>query len=197
VAHWNLLALGQALLPLIDKPEHALEAVDAFRPQYVSAMQQQLAAKLGLEQAQPGDGDLFQELLDAMESNRSDWTRTFRLLSQLAVNPQTEIPAGLAEQFRHNPSRFTDWAAHYRARLRTEPRDDSARAKAMDAVNPAMVLRHHLAQAAIARAEEGDFAEVRQLLAALRHPFDAQTLPAHYTEPPADDAPPACLSCSS
>ncbi len=197
VAHWNLLALGQALLPLIDKPEHALEAVDAFRPQYVSAMQQQLAAKLGLEQPQHGDGDLFQELLDTMESNRSDWTQTFRLLAQLAADPQTEIPAGLAAQFRHNPSRFTDWVAHYRARLRTEPRDDSARAKAMDAVNPAMVLRHHLAQTAIARAEEGDFAEVRQLLAALRHPFDAHALPAHYTASPADDAPPACLSCSS
>ncbi|OYV36426.1 MAG: hypothetical protein B7Z83_06095, partial [Thiomonas sp. 20-64-5] len=78
-----------------------------------------------------------------------------------------------------------------------EPRDDAARMQAMHAVNPAIVLRHHLAQAAIARAEDGDFSEVRQLLDALRRPFDAHALPAHYTAPPKDDAPPARLSCSS
>lgn len=197
IAHWNLLALGQALLPLIDKPEHALEAVDTFRPQYVHAMQQQLATKLGLEQLLPGDGDLFQELLDCMAASRSDWTLTFRLLAELPADPQADIPAPLAAQFARDPQRFSRWVAHYRARLQAQSRSDAARAQAMHAVNPAIVLRHHLAQAAIDQAEAGDFSEVRRLLDALRHPFDASALPPHYTAPPADDAPPARLSCSS
>jgi len=197
IAHWNLLALGQALLPLIDKPEHALEAVDAFRPQYVQAMQQRLAAKLGLERVLPDDGDLFQDLLDTMTVNRSDWTLTFRLLADLPADPQAQIPAHLAAQFARDPQRFSEWVTRYRARLQAESRDAAARTQAMHAVNPAMVLRHHLAQAAIAQAEDGDFSEVRRLLDALRRPFDAQAVPAHYTAPPTDETPPARLSCSS
>ena len=197
IAHWNLLALGQSLLPLIDKPEHALEAVDAFRPRYVQAMQQRLAAKLGLERLLPDDGDLFQDLLDVMAANRSDWTLTFRLLADLPADPQAQIPGPLAAQFARNPLGFSQWVARYRARLQAESRDAAARARAMHAVNPAMVLRHHLAQAAIVQAEGGDFSEVRRLLEALRHPFDAQALPAHYTAPPTDETPPARLSCSS
>jgi Uncharacterized conserved protein len=67
----------------------------------------------------------------------------------------------------------------------------------MNAVNPLVVLRHHLAQAAIAQAEAGDFTEVRRLLHALTRPFDAHAAPPHYAEPPPEHAPPACLSCSS
>ncbi|MDY0330301.1 MAG: YdiU family protein [Thiomonas sp.] len=197
VAHWNLLALGQALLPLIDKPESALEAVNRFRPQYVQAMQQQLAAKLGLTEPQPDDGDLFQELLDTMQANRSDWTLTFRALAKLGADASEPIPAALADQFRREPQAFADWVARYRERLRAENRDDAARAAAMNAVNPHIVLRHYLAQAAIAQAEAGDFAEVRRLLHALQRPFDAQAAPPHYAEPPPEHAPPACLSCSS
>lgn len=197
VAHWNLLALGQALLPLIDKPESALAAVDQFRPQYVQAMQQQLAAKLGLTEPQPGDGDLFQDLLDTMAANRSDWTLSFRHLAQLAADAQAPIPPALAAQFAREPQRFADWAARYRERLRAESSDDAARAAAMNAVNPHVVLRHHLAQAAIAQAEAGDFTEVRRLLHALTRPFDAHAAPPHYAEPPPEHAPPACLSCSS
>lgn len=197
VAHWNLLALGQALLPLIDKPESALAAVDQFRPQYVQAMQQQLAAKLGLTEPHPGDGDLFQNLLDTMAANRSDWTLSFRHLAQLAADAHAPIPPALAAQFACEPQRFADWVARYRERLRAEGRDDAARAVAMNAVNPLVVLRHHLAQAAIAQAEAGDFTEVRRLLHALTRPFDAHAAPPHYAEPPPEHAPPACLSCSS
>ncbi|MGC8702322.1 MAG: protein adenylyltransferase SelO [Thiomonas sp.] len=197
IAHWNLLALGQSLLPLIDKPERALEVVDTFRPHYVQAMRQRLAAKLGLERLLPDDGDLFQDLLDAMAANRSDWTLTFRLLADLPADPQAQIPAPLAAQFARDPLRFSQWVARYRARLQAESRDAATRAQAMHAVNPAMVLRHHLAQAAIAQAESGDFSEARRLLEALRRPFDAQALPAHYIAPPTDETPPARLSCSS
>ena len=171
--------------------------MNAFRPTYVQAMQQQLAAKLGLTQPQAGDGDLFQDLLDAMQANRSDWTLTFRTLAEFSSSAAAAIPQGLAAQFVREPQRLSDWATRYRARLRAENSDDSVRAAAMNAVNPRFVLRHHLAQAAIAQAEAGDFSEVRRLLQALRQPFDATDAPAHYAQAPADDAPPACLSCSS
>ena len=197
IAHWNLLALGQALLPLIDAPDSALEVVNTFRPKYVQAMQRQLAAKLGLTQLRPEDGDLFQDLLDTLEANHSDWTLSFRHLAQLTADASAPIPPALAEQGQREPQRLAEWVARYRERLRGEPRDDAERAAAMNAVNPLVVLRHHLAQHAIAQAEAGDFDEVRRLLRALERPFDAQAVPPHYTEPPPEHAPPACLSCSS
>lgn len=197
IAHWNLLALAQALLPLIDKPESALEIVDGFRPHYGQAMQRQLAAKLGLERGQADDGDLFQDLLDCMAANRSDWTLTFRHLALLSSDHQEPIPAELAAQFARAPQRFAAWVAHYRARLAFETRGNSARAQAMNAVNPLVVLRHHLAQAAIAQAEQGDFSEVRRLLAALRQPYAFPPGQESDALPPPADAAPACLSCSS
>ena len=197
VAHWNLLALAQSLLPLIDQPEQARDAVDSFRPLFLQALQQQLGAKLGLQQTLPDDDALIQDLLAAMHANRSDWILTFRALAHVEENPQAALPPQLVAQFALAPGLLADWARRYRDRLRAEPREAAARAQAMNAVNPALVLRHHLAQAAIAQAEHGDFSEVRRLLAALRRPFDPAGLPAHYTAPPPDDAPPPSLSCSS
>jgi len=197
VAHWNLLALAQALLPLIAKPDDALQAVDGFRPQFVRAVQRQMAAKLGLEQVDADDGVLLQDLLDLMAANRSDWTLTFRHFSRLSAQAQAAIPPELAAQFPRQPQAFAAWVRRYRARLQRERRSDQARAQAMDAVNPVVVLRHHHAQAAIERAQAGDFSEVRRLLAALRKPFSPVAAHAAYAQPPAADAPPACLSCSS
>ena len=41
----------------------------------------------------------------------------------------------------------------------------------MDSVNPAFILRNHIAQHAIELAEKGDFSEVRRVLDRLRTPF--------------------------
>lgn len=70
------------------------------------------------------------------------------------------------------------WLRAYAARLHTEADGDTAdgaslaeREARMAASNPAFVLREHLLQAAIARAECGDFAHVRQLLDRAQTPF--------------------------
>jgi len=92
---------------------------------------------------------------------------------------------------------FDVWAARYAARLRAETSDDAVRATAMRRTNPKYVLRNHLAEAAIRRAREGDFAEVRRLLKLLQHPFDEQ--PEHEADAgfPPDWAQHLEVSCSS
>ena len=48
---------------------------------------------------------------------------------------------------------------------------------AVDRNNPKVVRRNHLAQAAIERAQQGDFSATQRLLTVLERPFDEQ--PAH------------------
>lgn len=69
----------------------------------------------------------------------------------------------------------------------------------MNRANPKFVLRNHLAQRAIERAEHKDFSEIERLRRILAAPYDEQPEAevAGYAEPaPADLVVPA-LSCSS
>lgn len=75
---------------------------------------------------------------------------------------------------------FTD----YIARLRFESSDDATRKVAMDLVNPKFILRNHLAQNAIEKAQSHDFAELNTILAILTKPFDEQTAFHNYSLPP-------------
>jgi len=59
-----------------------------------------------------------------------------------------------------------------------------------------VVLRNHLAETAIQRAEAGDFDEVRRLLEVLRRPFDAPAQASDADFPP-DWAQTLEVSCSS
>ena len=67
----------------------------------------------------------------------------------------------------------------------------------MRRANPKFVLRNHLAQTAIERAEAGDFGETMRLLKVLSRPFDEQ--PEHEADAafPPDWAQHLEVSCSS
>jgi uncharacterized protein YdiU (UPF0061 family) len=67
----------------------------------------------------------------------------------------------------------------------------------MHGVNPKYVLRNYLAQAAIEKAQNGDFSEVSKLLAILERPFDEQPEHEAYAALPPDWASHLEVSCSS
>lgn len=90
-------------------------------------------------------------LFAIMAREGSDYTRTFRMLSQTA---QQSAASPLRDEFVDRQA-FDDWFAAYRARLQQEQIDDDTRRARMKAVNPAMVLRNWLAQRAIEQAEQG------------------------------------------
>jgi uncharacterized protein YdiU (UPF0061 family) len=66
----------------------------------------------------------------------------------------------------------------------------------MLAVNPALVLRNHLAEQAIRQARDGDFGEVERLAQALASPY-TDPLAAQYSAHPPDWAQHLEVSCSS
>ena len=189
VAFWNLHALAQALLPLLDgEPEAAgerlLEAVEGYRERFASRMLMHMRAKLGLAGEDAGDQALIDDLLRLMAASSADFTITFRRLSRALTDPEP-----LRDLFIDRAA-LDAWLARWRPR--TAP-DAEAR---MLAANPAVVLRNHLAEGAIRAASEGDFSETERLLKVLSRPFDEPENPQDAALPP-DWAQTLEVSCSS
>ena len=197
VAFWNLHALAQALLPLVDGPPEAagemlLAALEPYKSEYATAMLGALRAKLGLASAHDDDQALIDDLLRLMAADRADFTITFRRLAG---------PDSATRDTFIDRAAFDAWAQRYRARLALEgsgdDSDNIARAARMNRVNPKFVLRNHLAQTAIETAQAGDFSEVERLLQVLEHPFDEQPVHTAYADHPPAWAQQIEVSCSS
>jgi uncharacterized protein YdiU (UPF0061 family) len=189
IGHWNCSRLLQATLPLLSEvPEKAVEIataiLDGYPPAYAAAVTRQWADKLGLRELRDEDPQLINELLTLMHRGHSDLTRTFRHLSR--VHSNTDEPAAGVREEITDLEAFDRWIEQYRTRLRAEQSDDAERALRMNRVNPKYVLRNHLAQAAILKAQSGDFSEVDRLMKLLRRPYDEQPeMESYAAEPPA------------
>ncbi|TKC87221.1 YdiU family protein [Trinickia terrae] len=206
IAYWNCFCLAQALLPLFGaryeeavrgerSVEDAQRVLEDFKTRFAPALEKRLRDKLGLADERPGDDALANTLLEIMHANRADFTLTFRNLSRLSKHDASG-DAPVRDLFLDRAA-FDRWANGYRARLSEETRDDAARREAMNRVNPKYVLRNHLAETAIRRAKEKDFAELERLAAVLRHPFDEQPEHEAYAALPPDWAGTLEVSCSS
>jgi uncharacterized protein YdiU (UPF0061 family) len=195
VAFWNLHALAQGLLPLIDDSDVALEALEPYKTTFAAAMATKMGAKLGLATQQDGDASLIDGLLKRMAQDRTDFTIAFRRLSQFSAADGADNTA-IRDLFLDRDA-FDAWAVQYRERLHAENSDDTTRAIAMNRANPKFILRNHLAQEAIHQAEQGDFTEVHRLLKVLQRPFDEQPEHSAYADFPPDWAQHIEVSCSS
>jgi len=191
IAHWNLARLAECLLPLFDtEPEAAVEQANdrlqAFPSHFEAAFHPALAAKIGLSAEAVENVQLALDLMDVMHQGEADMTLTFRGLCRLpAGGPEQDGPV---RALFSDPTAFDAWAERWRQRLAAEGRDDAARRAAMERVNPAFILRNHLAQQAVdAAIERLDFAPMRRLHAVLARPYDDQPDAADLAQPPAPE----------
>lgn len=152
-----------------------------------------------MAEAREGDRELADDLLRLMAAARADFTITFRRLAGFSTAEGATNDA-LRDLFIDRAA-FDAWAARYAARLRAEGRagadSDAQRAATMNRVNPKFVLRNHLAETAIRRAQAGDFSEVQRLHALLERPFDEQSEHEADAGFPPDWAAQLEVSCSS
>ena len=181
VALWNLSRFAQALSPLVGRGE-AAAALDEYRHVFAGEYAGLMRDKLGLAAALPDDAALMARLLGILQAGAVDYTSFFRRLCEFETDP-----AGGDDLLRDmfvDPASFDAWAAAYRERLAAEGSADAERRARMARVNPVYVLRNHIAQGAIERAQRGDYAEVNALLGVLRRPFDEQPGMERFAEPP-------------
>jgi len=151
IVEWNCYALGQAMLPLMGDVETVKDALTVFQPTFDKKIAALWRAKLGLVNEQTDDDALVRELLSLMAATRVDFPVFFRRLANLKLDePAADEP--LRDLFIDR-SAFDAWLVKYRARLAAEHSVDAARQVAMNQVNPKFVLRNHLAQIAIEKAQ--------------------------------------------
>ena len=175
VAQWNLARLAEALLPLLGEDEDSMlaaarEALAGFGPRFEAAYLGGLRRKIGLSTQREGDDALTQDLLARMAEGGADFTHTFRRLCDAAVGPEGD--AAVRALFARGEA-YDEWAARWRERLADEPESPEARRDAMRAVNPALIPRNHLVEAALdAAVSRRDFGPFEGLLDALSRPYE-------------------------
>lgn len=190
VGLWNLQRLAQSLSPFIDV-EALNDALDLYQEVLMQEYGKLMRRKLGLTTQEKGDNDILNALFALMAREGSDYTRTFRMLSQ---TEQQSAASPLRDEFIDRAA-FDGWFSTYRERLQREEIQDDARQAQMKAINPAMVLRNWLAHRAIEQAEQGDYAELHRLHDALRTPFADRS--DDYVSRPPDWGKRLEVSCSS
>jgi uncharacterized protein YdiU (UPF0061 family) len=191
VAHWNLFALAQALLPLIGEPDAAMAALEPFKTVYPAEYDRRMAAKAGFGTAAAPVADWVRDLLALMARERTDYPIFWRRLARHAAGASVDTVREL----------FLDQPAITALLLRYQELPALA-GQALDAdlmlkTNPAFVLRNHLAEQAIALAKLGDFSMVEGLLGVLERPFDDHPAHADWAAFPPDWAAHIQISCSS
>jgi uncharacterized protein YdiU (UPF0061 family) len=166
VGLWNLHRLAQALSDLMTA-EQLQEALAAYEPALMQAYGEQMRAKLGLFTQSKQDNQLLTGLLSLMAQEGCDYTRTFRLLSEVE---QQQAATPLRDEFIDRAA-FDRWYQQYRQRLQQEAVTDAQRQQSMKLANPKLILRNYLAQQAIEAAEQDDVSKLARLHLALQTPF--------------------------
>ena len=202
IMHWNMACLASAFLPLLEMNHSDQEAktlltnaLDEFASTYKHFWQDLFRRKLGLMNPQDHDIKLIEELLQLMHDSRADFTNSFRSLG--AVKKSDEIASIALRNEFVNRAGFDQWLGRYLDRLQLESDDDHTRQIKMDAINPKFILRNHLAQKAIEKAQQRDFSEIATLLKILENPFHSQDGYEEYSIPPPPDLASIEVSCSS
>ena len=160
---WNISRLAQALLPLMAGEDDEAAAVDAANARldgiadiYRTERRAVFARKLGIEAPTAGDDALIDGFLRLITG--ADFTQCFRAL-QRAKTDDDALAALIAQGAR---AQLGGWLAAWRARLGTSD---------LNVVNPAVIPRNHMVQAALDAAEDGDLAPFHRLLGHLQTPF--------------------------
>jgi uncharacterized protein YdiU (UPF0061 family) len=185
IAHWNLINLAQALLPIIDKNEEtaialAQESINTFPDLYREAYEQGLFKKLGISSRDDEDSSLVEDLFALMATEQVDFTQTFRHLGELAN------PAGNHDDtaFQLSAS-FSNWLTRWRTQLDREANDPASLEASMNAVNPVYIPRNHLIEEVIeAAVVTSDLEPFHQLMDVVVNPYEHNPGLFRYALPP-------------
>ena len=186
VGMWNCTALANTFKHLINKEEIA-KIMSVYEKTYAKRLFALYKNKLGLRENRTTDEALVQELLNVMEVQKLDFTRTFRSLSNiLKTNNSIKVDDSLKS-----------WSQKFKERHDIEIADIDSRITQMNEMNPKFILRNYMLQNAIDQAEEGSYKEIDILMELITKPFEENIEYERYSEESPEWAKSLGLSCSS
>ncbi len=222
IAHWNLHALAQALMPLIEDQPLALQALASFKPVFEAKWHLLMCAKLGLadvmamaDNLKPvSESESAETHLEANPSadfanhlvqDQALITDLLRLLAQDRVDYTIfwrRLSQGATDN-RFEPVRdlflnrpgFDAWMLRYLERV--AHLNKGLQVDLMYKTNPRYVLRNYLGEEAIRAANAKNFTVVADLLKVLAHPCDTHPAFEVWAGFPPDWAADIAISCSS
>ena len=159
---WNCSALGHALSSLLSEESQG-EILQTYEAIFQDTLAELYRKKLGLDLSEPEDATLIQGLLDIMESEKLDYTNTFRNLTQaLAEENSPELQSEISKS----------WVVSFLERHSKETLSKDKRLKLMNQVNPKFILRNYMAQEAIEAAEVNDSSKLETLMIVITQPYE-------------------------
>ena len=184
---WNCSALGHALSSLISEEAQG-EILQTYEEIFQDTLAKLFREKLGLKQDQSEDAALIQGLLDIMESEKLDYTNTFRNLTQALSRKITpELDSDIAKS----------WINSFQQRHEKESSSLSEKLVLMNRTNPKFILRNYMAQEVIEDAEESDYGKLEALIKIITNPFEEHEEFQSFAERSPEWAKDIEISCSS
>ena len=186
ISSWNLASLAGCLIAFIDKDsdkanELATEVLENYSIDTNQRILDLMCKKIGLDGSKKNNQEILRNLLKLMMDNESDFTITFRSLSDILLNNSDNFLA----QF-HQKDEVSGWINNWKSALNLENKNVGEIILNLNNTNPLYIPRNHQVQKAIEESYLGNFKVLEEMLDVLKNPFQENVSLSHYSEAPSE-----------
>lgn len=186
ISSWNLASLAGCLIAFIDKDsdkanELATEVLENYSIDTNQRILDLMCMKIGLDGSKKNNQEILRNLLKLMMDNESDFTITFRSLSDILLNNSDNFLA----QF-HQKNEVSGWINNWKSALNLENKKVGEIILNLNNTNPMYIPRNHQVQKAIEESYQGNFKVLEEMLDVLKNPFQENVSLSHYSEAPSE-----------
>jgi len=186
ISSWNLASLAGCLIAFIDKDsdkanELATEVLENYSIDTNQRILDLMCKKIGLDGSKKNNQEILRNLLKLMMDNESDFTITFRSLSDILLNNSDNFLA----QF-HQKNEVSGWINNWKSALNLENKNVGEIISNLNNTNPMYIPRNHQVQKAIEESYLGNFKVLEEMLDVLKNPFQENVSLSHYSEAPSE-----------
>lgn len=183
---WNLMMLGNSLLPIVEDVDKVKDILKGYRPIFDNHYLETFKKKIGLVNTDDETAaKLIKDLMTLLESSKLDMTIFFRKFADFNIfefesNDFDKFLDSISDSFYNfsyvqgNLKQWNEFLVQYKHSLISEKSDFASRKQLMDSVNPRYILRNWQLQECILQAEKGNFDMLNEIDRMIRTPFTEQ-----------------------
>ena len=185
IAQWNIACLAGCLMALIDDDQTKIKKelskiIEDFSVKVDNAISKIMCQKIGLNSKQNNAKTLLNKLLEIMKNNESDYTLTFRYMSDVLGG---KGDSNFKKQFI-STNEIAEWLNEWQSFIEQQKNSKEEIYHSMQAINPIYIPRNHLVERAIkAGVNDTDYSVMTDLCSILNQPYKEQHVDSDYKNP--------------